>query len=163
MNTSQALLTIGGIEDPLLPKLISAINQAHEVEIAVSFVRSSGYNLLSRALLDAIERGATIRFLTSDYLNVTEPTVLRSLMLLKERGADIRIHQHDGRQSFHMKSYIFVRSTSGAIVNGCAFVGSSNISRAALTTGHEWNLSLECHGDSTDLHVSAVSAYSQTV
>ncbi len=153
MHTSQALLTIGGHEDPLLPKLIDAINQAQEIDIAVSFVRSSGYNLLSRALIDAIERKATIRFLTSDYLNITEPTALRRLMLLKERGADIRIHEHDAHQSFHMKSYIFLRSTTEATIDGCAFVGSSNISRAALTSGHEWNLKLECCGELTDPYV----------
>ena len=152
MESSQAL-TIGGYEDPLLPKLISAINQACEIDIAVSFVRSSGYNLLSRALIDAMERSANIRFLTSDYLHVTEPTALRSLMLLKERGADIRIHRHDGSQSFHMKSYIFLRSETGGPIDGCAFVGSSNISKAALTTGHEWNLSLTCYGDTDDPHV----------
>lgn len=89
MNAPQTLLTVGGYEDPLLPKLIQAINYAQEIEVAVSFVRNSGYRLLSGALIDALERGATIRLLTSDYLNVTEPTALRSLMLLKERGADI--------------------------------------------------------------------------
>ena len=153
MNAPQALLTVGGYEDPLLPKLIQAINYAQEIEMAVSFVRNSGYRLLSGSLIDALERGATIRFLTSDYLNVTEPTALRSLMLLKERGADIRIHRHDGSQSFHMKSYIFVRSQDDDLTEGCAFVGSSNISRAALTTGHEWNLCLACHGDSSDPYV----------
>ncbi len=153
MNAYQALLTIGGHEDPLLPKLIRAINQSQELDIAVSFVRTSGYRLLSGALVDALERGASIRFLTSDYLNVTEPTALRSLMLLKERGADIRIHQYDGNQSFHMKSYIFVRSQDGEHIEGCAFVGSSNISKAALTSGHEWNLCLECHGNGSDPYV----------
>lgn len=153
MNAPQALLTIGGYEDPLLPKLIRAINSAQEIEVAVSFVRSSGYRLLSGALIDALERGASIRFLTSDYLDVTEPAALRSLMLLKERGADIRIHQYDGSQSFHMKSYIFLRSQDGDLTEGCAFVGSSNISKAALTTGHEWNLCLECRGYSSDPYV----------
>ncbi len=147
---SQALLTVGGYEDPLLPKLITAINQAEEIEVAVSFVRMSGYTLLAGALIDALERGAHIRFLTSDYLGVTEPSALRSLMLLKERGADIRVHQYSGTQSFHMKSYIFVRTQQGNTIDGCAFIGSSNISKAALTTGHEWSLKLECHGDGHD-------------
>ena len=153
MAHPQALLTVGGYEDPLLPRLITAINQAESIEVAVSFVRMSGYKLLAGALLDALERGANIRFLTSDYLGVTEPTALRNLMLLKERGAEIRIHQYSNSQSFHMKSYIFVRNQKGETIDGCAFVGSSNISKAALTTGHEWNLRLECHGDEHDHHV----------
>ncbi|WP_153766121.1 DEAD/DEAH box helicase family protein [Endozoicomonas sp. OPT23] len=153
MIQSQALLTVGGYDDPLLPKLIAAINQAQEIEVAVSFVRMSGYALLSGALIDALERGAKISFLTSDYLGVTEPAALRSLMLLKERGADIRAHQYADGQSFHMKSYIFLRSRKGENIEGCAYIGSSNISKAALTTGHEWNLRLECNGSSHDPYV----------
>ncbi len=157
MDTSTALLTIGGYDDPLLPKLLGAINHAQEIEVAVSFIRVSGYNLLAGALIDAVERGTSIKLLTSDYLDVTEPQALRSLMLLRERGADIRIHQHDGNQSFHMKSYIFVRSYEDDVIEGCAFVGSSNISKAALTTGHEWNLCLECHGKADDPYVQQFS------
>ena len=45
MNASQALLTIGGHEDPLLPKLIRAINLSQEIDVAVSFVRT--YSVLA--------------------------------------------------------------------------------------------------------------------
>ncbi|MET4694502.1 DEAD/DEAH box helicase family protein [Endozoicomonas lisbonensis] len=152
-DNNSALLTTGGLNDPLLPKLIDAINRAQEIEITVAFIRVSGLKLLFGALSDAVNRGATIKILTSDYLDVTDPQSLRELMLLKERDADIRIYQCDGQQSFHMKSYIFIHTHDGDFIEGCAYVGSSNISKAALTTGHEWNLRLQCKGSTDDLYV----------
>lgn len=156
-ENNSALLTTGGLDDPLLPKLIDAINRAQEIEITVAFIRISGLKLLFGALCDAVDRGTTIKVLTSDYLDVTDPQALRELMLLKERGADIRIYQCDGQQSFHMKSYIFIHTPDGDFVEGCAYVGSSNISKAALTTGHEWNLRLQCKGNADDLYVQQFS------
>ncbi|WP_252180369.1 DEAD/DEAH box helicase family protein [Endozoicomonas sp. 4G] len=150
---SFALLTTGGLDDPLLPKLVDAINRARKIEITVAFIRSSGLELLFKALSDAVERGIATRLLTSDYLDVTDPQALRRLMLLKEQGADIRIYQCDGQQSFHMKSYIFIHTEKDDFVEGCAYVGSSNISKAALTTGNEWNLRLQCSGYLDDLYV----------
>lgn len=130
-------LTTGG-NDPLLPKLIHAINHASEIEIAVSFIQRSGLNLLFEPLKDAVLNGASLKLLTSDYLDITDPVALRELIPLAERGADIRIHQSDNKQAFHMKSYIFVKTDIDKIVDGCAFIGSNNISKSALTDAHEW-------------------------
>ncbi len=152
-DTNSAFLTTGGLNDPLLPKLVDAINRAEEIEISVAFIRISGLKLIFGALSDAVDRGAVIKILTSDYLDVTDPQSLRELMLLQERGADIRLYQCDGQQSFHMKSYIFIHIHKGDWVEGCSYVGSSNISKAALTTGHEWNLRLECKGNVDDVYV----------
>lgn len=152
-DNGSAFLSTGGTNDPLLPKLIEAINRAREIAITVAFIRVSGLKLLFDALSDAVERDATLKVLTSDYLDVTDPQALRELMLLRERNADIRIYQCDGQQSFHMKSYIFVHMDNGQWLEGCAYVGSSNISKAALVTGHEWNLQLTCRGSNDDIHV----------
>ena len=78
--------------------------------------------------------------MTSDYLNITEPPALRDLLLLQERGADTRIFRTSEGKSFHMKSYIFVKEKNKRIVEGCAWVGSNNISASALCRGHEWIL-----------------------
>ncbi len=134
-------LTTGG-NDPLLPKLIHAINHASEIEIAVSFIQRSGLNLLFEPLKDAILNGACLKLLTSDYLDITDPVALRELIPLVGRGADIRIYQSDHKQAFHMKSYIFVKTRQGnqerELLDGCAFIGSNNISKSALTNAHEW-------------------------
>ena len=130
-------LVRGGEEDPLLPRLLAAIRRADEIELAVAFIKSSGLSYLFDALVDQLERQspARVRIVTSDYLGVTDPQALRQLLLLAERGAEVRVFEAKER-SFHLKAYLFTR---GAGSQGEAFIGSSNISREALTQGLEWN------------------------
>ncbi len=135
-HSTQHLVT--GDTDPFLPHLLQAINQATQIDITVSFIRATGFRLLEVALQEALTHQVEIRILTGDYLNITDVPALRGLMLLKERGAKIRIFESKGR-SFHMKAYIFIQREQV----GCAFIGSSNISNAALQHGHEWNLKIE--------------------
>jgi len=129
-----------GDDDPFLPKLIEAINSATHIDIAVAFIRSTGLNLLRDALKDALNYKPTVslRILTGDYLEITEPSALSDLMLLHEQGAKIKIFETQGKQSFHMKAYIFIHDANEEFSK--AFVGSSNISRSALNDGLEWNL-----------------------
>ena len=136
-------LTTGG-DDPFLPKLIAAINSASHFDIAVAFIRSTGLVLLHDALLDALQREpkkVQLRIITGDYLCITEPRALRRLMLLQELGAEIKIFESKGKTSFHMKAYLFTHE--GQPDQGWAFIGSSNISQAALKDGLEWNLQVD--------------------
>ncbi|WP_392339135.1 DEAD/DEAH box helicase family protein [Moritella marina] len=133
-------LTSGGSSDPLLPKLEQAINNADEIEMSVSFLQLSGINLLLPALDEALTRNTAVSILTSDYLCITDPRALKQLLLLQERGAKIKIFQCKAKDSFHMKSYIFIKNKNAEIADGCAFIGSNNISKAALTYAHEWCL-----------------------
>lgn len=135
-------LTVGG-NDPFLPSLLAAINHASEVNFAIAFIKATGFNLIHDAIVDAIHRGAKVRILTGDYLGVTDPHALRQLMLLQAKGAAIKIFESEGKTSFHMKAYIFVRSKEGGASEGCAFVGSSNLSNSALLDGLEWNLHVD--------------------
>jgi len=144
MSSNLSLLTGGSSGDPvfnrpLLAPLLAAINQARDIDIAVSFIRQSGLCLLNNALEDAQARGARIRLITSDYLDVTEPVALRELMQFAERGADVRIYESLNNPGFHMKSYLFIQTATPERLQGCAFIGSSNISLAALTQSLEWN------------------------
>jgi len=133
-------LTTGNSNDALLPKLVTAINNATEIEITVSFIQTSGLKLLFEPLLDALNNKASISLLTSDYLSITNPDALRQLLLLQERGAKTKVFECVNNISFHMKSYIFVKTKENSIVEACAYIGSNNISRTALLTGHEWCL-----------------------
>ncbi len=144
------LLTTGG-DNPLLPQLIHAINHATEIEIAVSFIQPSGLALLLPSIQEAIERKVALshpfklRILTSDYLYITHPTALRSLVGLDGDEVEVKIFETNNH-SFHLKSYIFVRTDeSQSFFNGTAFVGSNNISKTALTDAHEWCLRLDYH------------------
>ena len=129
-----------GGNDYFLRRLIEAINHSDIIHIAVSFIRSTGLVLILEQLAEALERGAQVRLLTGDYLQITEPQALRMLMLLKDEGADIRIYESKNVRSFHMKAYIFNNSKNLLNEEGYAFVGSSNITKSALCHGLEWNL-----------------------
>lgn len=137
-------LTTGG-EDHFLPKLLHAINHAKHIDIAVSFIRSTGLYLIYPALLESLKRDnpASLRLITGDYLEITEPQALRQLMLLQELDANIKVFESKGNKSFHMKAYLFVSQDDKDMESGCAFVGSSNISKMALTDGLEWNLRVD--------------------
>ncbi|MEB3223623.1 MAG: DEAD/DEAH box helicase family protein, partial [Candidatus Sericytochromatia bacterium] len=101
--------------------------------IAVAFGRVSSLALLSPAISTALQRGATLRLLTSDYLDVTEPEFLLEMLALSPR-LTARIYSEPGR-SYHPKAYLF-EQTDG---RHTAFIGSSNLSRSALADGVEWN------------------------
>lgn len=148
----QRLIT-GGDHDPLLGQLSAACALACEVDLAVSFVKASGLRLLL-ADLETVARHPRrrLRILTSDYLGITDPEALKLLMLLQEQGAEVRVHETRDR-GFHLKAYVFSRLMDGRLIEGTAFVGSSNISRQALTHGLEWNYRVVHPGDSGFLEI----------
>ena len=146
-------LFTGDARHPFLPQLRHAITEADEIDLAVSFVKTTGLRLMLPDLLDALTRDlahtrtqARLRILTSDYLDITDPEALRLLMLLAEQGAKVRIFEA-GKTSFHMKAYLFARFPAPQRLQGTAFIGSSNISRQALTDGLEWNYRVDYPGD----------------
>lgn len=145
-------LVTGGPLDHFLPHLCSAINSADEVDMAVAFVKSTGLRLLLPDLLarlkpdEEVLASTRVRILTSDYLDVTDPEALRSLMLLQQEGAQVRVYESAG-SSFHMKAYLFAVQHSDGQLSGHAFIGSSNISRQALREGLEWNYRIEYPAD----------------
>jgi len=97
----------------------------------------SGLKLIYERLKDLLQRGGTLRFLTGDYLDVTEPGALRRLLDLTDPnrpGPELRIF-HAADQSFHPKAYIFRQENGSAT----AIVGSSNLSATALGPGVEWS------------------------
>ena len=144
-------LSTGGLDDPFLSRILNSIYRADEIELAVSFIKSSGLELIYPALVDALTlRQAKLTVLTSDYLDITDPQALRILMLLAERGADVRLYQAGSNSSFHLKTYIFLRTKQGRILDGTAYIGFSNISRAALTDGIEWNYAIGFQENNAD-------------
>jgi superfamily II DNA or RNA helicase/HKD family nuclease/diadenosine tetraphosphate (Ap4A) HIT family hydrolase len=128
---------ICGGADPLLPHLLVHLDSCERVDIAVAFVLESGIDLLEGHLQDLLDRGGNIRFLTGDYLGITDPSALSRLVDLRATAMaqfDLRVFETGG-VSFHPKAYIFLESGGG----GVAYVGSSNLSGQALGEGIEWN------------------------
>lgn len=114
-------------------QLKGSMLKADRIDIIVSFLMESGVRLILKDLKAALERGAQIRILTGNYLGITQPSAL--YLIKKELGnrVDLRFYS-DKNHSFHPKSYIFHCGNIGEI-----YIGSSNISKSALTSGIEWN------------------------
>ncbi len=107
--------------------------KASRIDMIVSFLMESGIRMILKDLKAALDRGVSIRILTGNYLGITQPSAL--YLIKKELGdrVDLRFYNDKGR-SFHPKSYIFHYGAIGEI-----YIGSSNLSRSALTSGIEWN------------------------
>jgi superfamily II DNA or RNA helicase/HKD family nuclease len=124
---------ITGAQDHLHPYLAAAIERAECIRMIVAFVMESGTRLIAPDLKRAAARGVPIRLLTGQYLQVTEPSALYHLRAELGAAMDIRFYDGDIR-AFHPKAYILDYQGEADV-----FVGSSNLSRSALTTGVEWN------------------------
>ena len=140
-QNSSVFLTLPGFlageEQHLLPALQRGIASSTAVDLLSAFVKQSGVDALRNDLEDALRRGARVRVLTGDYLGITDPDALRTLHRMTEEFPTFAaaVYHCEEQVSFHAKAYIFA---CGADV--AAYVGSSNLSRTALTSGVEWNL-----------------------
>ena len=114
-------------------QLINSLKQADSVDIVVSFLMESGVRMLLNELENALKRGAKIRILTGNYLGITQPSALYLIKHKLGEQVDLRFYNEKNR-SFHPKSYMFHYKEYSTI-----YIGSSNISRSALTSGIEWN------------------------
>ncbi len=122
-------------------QLKMSMQKANKIDIIVSFLMESGVRMILKDLKAALERGVQVRILTGNYLGITQPSAL--CLIKKELGdrVDLRFY-NDKERSFHPKSYIFHYGNTGEI-----YIGSSNISRSALTSGIEWNYRFNSLGD----------------
>ena len=124
---------IQGAEDPLLPHFLAHLDRAVSVDICVAFVQLSGLRLVEEHLRDLLNRGGKLRFLTGDYLDITDPQALHGLLDI-DGQVELRIFE-TRRVSFHPKSYLF-HFADGTTT---ALVGSSNLTGSALRASIEWN------------------------
>lgn len=142
----QPQLLVSGGDDPLRSHLAKHLAQSRAVDVAVAFIKRSGLDELWAHLTDALDRVSRLRILTGDYLGVTDPDALMKLLDLNELAperVDLRVFDTARAAgdavalplAFHPKAYIFEHRGG----TGAAFVGSSNLSQAALVTGIEWN------------------------
>ena len=135
-----------GTDVPLRSSLLVELARCRRADLAVAFIREGAAASLLPALREALSRGARIRILTTDYLGVTDPEALDLLLSMREKEhvgeIEIRcfLSSPAGEifRGYHPKAYIFERENGRRI----AFVGSSNLSNAALSGNVEWNVFL---------------------
>ena len=114
-------------------QLKMSMRKADRIDIIVSFLMESGVRMILKDLKAALDRGVQVRILTGNYLGITQPSAL--CLIKKELGNRVDLQFYNEKErSFHPKSYIFHYGNAGEM-----YIGSSNISRSALTSGIEWN------------------------
>ena len=125
--------SITGNKQYLINRLKTSIKNATTLDIIVSFLMESGVKLLLQDLKEALNRGVKIRILTGNYLKITQPQALYLLKSELKDKVDLRFYNNSNK-SFHPKAYMFHNPIDSEI-----YIGSSNISRGALTSSIEWN------------------------
>jgi superfamily II DNA or RNA helicase/HKD family nuclease len=135
---------IVGDSDHLVTKLKEALDKAVRIDLLVAFLMESGVRLIEEDLRKAVEKGIPVRILTGNYLNITEPSALYLLKDALGDKVDLRFYNVTNK-SFHPKAYFFEYEEGGDI-----FLGSSNLSRSALTSGIEWNYRVSQKTDKDD-------------
>ncbi|WP_083812738.1 DEAD/DEAH box helicase [Arthrobacter sp. FB24] len=141
--SDSALLTNSKDEPNLAAELRAEIESANSVDLLCAFVRWTGLRLLEPALEQLKERGVRLRVLTTTYMGATERRAIDELF--NRYGAEVKINYETQATRLHAKAWLF-RRNSGF---DTAYVGSSNLSQAALLDGLEWNVRLSSVGTPT--------------
>ncbi|MGI2733495.1 DEAD/DEAH box helicase family protein [Bacillus cytotoxicus] len=127
------MINVQLVTNNLIQKLERYMEDAKAIYILTSFVMKSGVEVLTEALQKAAEKNVDIKVCTGDYLYITQPDALEKLYHIHP-NIEIRLWKSAGK-SFHPKAYLFEHESDGVMI-----VGSSNMSRSALTSGVEWSL-----------------------
>lgn len=123
----------GGIA--LVGELRREIQSADRVDLLVSFIKWSGLVVLMAELEDLVQkRNGQLRVMTTSYMGASDAKAIEWLSQLP--NTEVRVSYNSANERLHAKAYLFHRNTGFHT----AYIGSSNFSRSALTTGLEWNL-----------------------
>lgn len=155
------LFTSGKDSPALLHELQSELASCDRVDILVSFITVSGVRKIIDTLktitaLDANGKSRTkLRIITTTYIGATDQKALDQLAALPNTQVKVSL---DGRRTrLHAKAWIFERETGF----GSAYVGSANLSGAALMGGLEWTVKFTEKGQSALF--SRASAHFETL
>lgn len=110
------------------------IDSADKIDMIVSFIRMSGLNGIFENLEEFTRKGNKLRVMTTTYTKASEFKAIKKLAELP--NCQVKVSYDEQRTRLHAKSYIFFRNSGF----NTAYVGSSNLSNAALEYGTEWNM-----------------------
>jgi superfamily II DNA or RNA helicase len=102
----------------------------------VSFLKFEGVRLFEQVLRKLEEEGKPVRIICTVYMGATD---VKAIELLSQfSNVEIKISYNTRHERLHAKSYLFLRNSGFHT----GYIGSSNMSRSALTNGLEWNLKI---------------------
>ncbi|MFI6927259.1 DUF3427 domain-containing protein [Nonomuraea spiralis] len=133
--TGSALLVNGRGQPEIGHELKRELASADHVDLLCAFVKWNGVRVLAEAIEEFIHRGGRLRVVTTTYIGATDRLALDRLAAM---GAEIRVSYDTRMTRLHAKAWLFHRGNGLST----AYVGSSNLSRTALSHGLEWNVRL---------------------
>lgn len=133
--THSALFTGGRSSVNMVSELRKEILTSDEICLLISFIKKSGLNLIYEQLKEFTKNNThKLRILTTTYTQATDYDAI--IKLAKLPNTEIKISYDNDTDRLHAKTYYFKRKTGYNV----AYIGSSNLSYPALTSGMEWNV-----------------------
>ncbi|HEX9162381.1 MAG TPA: DUF3427 domain-containing protein [Thermoanaerobaculia bacterium] len=133
---SQSDLLVNARGEPRALSVIEReIESADRIDLIIAFIRWSGLRLFEQKLRAFTERGGELRAITTTYTGSTERRAIEHLISL---GARVKVSYQTDNTRLHAKAWLFHRRSGFSTV----FIGSSNLSTAAMVDGVEWNVRL---------------------